>query len=80
MIATTMTARSSSKYHSARFEYQQVDVVRSDAGRFDWPVGMLCRTLRHALMMRDLGTGGYDGFRGGFLEQRCCGDKTMPWQ
>jgi alpha-beta hydrolase superfamily lysophospholipase len=48
---------------------QQVDAMRSDAGRFDWPVGMLCRTLRHVFLMKDLGTGGYDGFNGGFVEE-----------
>ena len=55
--------------NSTILERQQVDVVRSDAGRFDWPVGILCRTLRRALLMRDLGTGGYDGFSGGFVEE-----------
>ena len=48
---------------------QQVVAVRSDAGRFDWPVGILCRTLRRVLLMHDLGTGGYDGFTGSFVEE-----------
>ena len=47
----------------------QVASVRSDAGRFDWPVGILCRSLRQVLQMKDLGTGGYDGFSGGFVEE-----------
>jgi pimeloyl-ACP methyl ester carboxylesterase len=51
-------------------ERNQVAAVRSDAGRFDWPVGILCRVLRQVLWMKDVGTGGYDGFKGGFVEEQ----------
>lgn len=39
----------------------RVSAVRSDGGDVDWPVGLLCNGLR-GLMMRDVGTGGFDGF------------------
>lgn len=46
----------------------QVTRVRSDSGRYDWPVGILCRILRYVFGMRDIGTGGYDGFIGTYVE------------
>jgi pimeloyl-ACP methyl ester carboxylesterase len=45
----------------------QVQAVRSDGARLDWPVGILCRVLRNTLRMKDVGTAGYDGFSGGFV-------------
>jgi pimeloyl-ACP methyl ester carboxylesterase len=47
----------------------QIQAVRSDGGRFDYPVGVLCRILSQVLQMKDVGTGGYDGFTGVFVEQ-----------
>jgi len=35
--------------------------VRSDGGHLDWPVAIMCSLLR-GLGMRDVGTGGFDGF------------------
>jgi hypothetical protein len=46
----------------------QVVAVRSDGARLDWPVGILCRVLRGTLRMKDVGTAGYDGFAGDFVE------------
>ena len=41
---------------------KRVKDLRSDGGSADWPVGILCRLLR-SLGMKDVGTGGFDGFR-----------------
>jgi alpha-beta hydrolase superfamily lysophospholipase len=46
----------------------QVTAVRSDGARYDWPVGILCRILRKTLFVRDVGTAGYDGFDGAFVQ------------
>lgn len=43
---------------------RQVDVVRSDMGSEDWPVGVLCRTL-HRIGVKSVGPGGFDGFNYG---------------
>ncbi|WP_433040713.1 lipase family alpha/beta hydrolase [Dactylosporangium sp. CS-033363] len=45
----------------ARFERGQVGHVRNDRAARDIPVGVLCAALR-GLGMRDVGTGGVDGF------------------
>jgi pimeloyl-ACP methyl ester carboxylesterase len=41
----------------------QVTRIRNDRAGHDWPVGILCSALR-GLFMRDVGTGGFDGFPG----------------
>jgi pimeloyl-ACP methyl ester carboxylesterase len=48
---------------------KQVQEVRSDRGQKDWPVGWLCSALRHGLWMKDVGTGGYDGFTKGSVHE-----------
>lgn len=45
-----------------RFDLDQVKVLRNDRSCADMPVGILCSGLR-GLGMRDIGTGGFDGFR-----------------
>ena len=47
----------------------QVDRVRSERGRKDWPVGWLCSALNGGLGMKDVGTGGYSGFIRGQVEE-----------
>lgn len=44
-----------------RVRDRQVDALRNDRAARDVPVGMLCSGLR-GLFMRDIGTGGVDGF------------------
>jgi hypothetical protein len=44
-----------------RVRDNQVDALRNDRAARDIPVGMLCSGLR-GLFMRDIGTGGVDGF------------------
>jgi pimeloyl-ACP methyl ester carboxylesterase len=39
----------------------QIGALRVDGSCYDWPVGWLCSALR-GLGMRDIGTGGYEGF------------------
>jgi pimeloyl-ACP methyl ester carboxylesterase len=41
---------------------QQVQAVANQCSIHDWPVGVLCRAL-HRLGYKDVGTGGYDGFK-----------------
>jgi pimeloyl-ACP methyl ester carboxylesterase len=43
------------------FQRQQLRELRVDGSSHDWPVAWLCKGLR-SLGMRDIGTGGYDGF------------------
>lgn len=45
-----------------RFDLSQVEELRNDRSCWDWPVGILCSGLR-GLGMRDIGTGGFDGFQ-----------------
>jgi pimeloyl-ACP methyl ester carboxylesterase len=45
-----------------RFDLKQVEELRNDRSSQDWPVGILCSGLR-GFGMKDLGTGGFDGFR-----------------
>ena len=47
----------------------QVERVRSERGRMDWPVGWLCSALNEGLGMKDIGTGGYTGFIRGQVEE-----------
>jgi len=44
-----------------RFQRGQVVKLRVDGSAYDWPVAWLCRALR-SIGMKDIGTGGYDGF------------------
>ena len=44
-----------------RAEARQITMLRVDGSRFDWPVAWLCSALR-GIGMKDVGTGGYDGF------------------
>jgi alpha-beta hydrolase superfamily lysophospholipase len=44
-----------------RQQLNQIREIRVDGSCYDWPVGWLCSALR-SMGMRDLGTGGYDGF------------------
>jgi hypothetical protein len=46
---------------SVRVRDGQVREIRNHRSSVDWPVGLLCSGLR-ALQMRDIGTGGFDGF------------------
>lgn len=46
----------------SRLQRGQVEGVRNDRARKDIPVAVLCSGLR-GLLMRDVGTGGVDGFR-----------------
>lgn len=43
------------------FDKGQVDMICNARSSFDWPVGILCSALR-GVGMRDIGTGGFDGF------------------
>jgi hypothetical protein len=45
-----------------RLRAGQVTAIRNDRAADDVPVGILCACLR-GLLMRDVGTGGFDGFR-----------------
>jgi pimeloyl-ACP methyl ester carboxylesterase len=45
----------------ARFDLEQVKMLRNDRSCWDWPVGILCSGLR-GLGMKDIGTGGFNGF------------------
>ncbi len=47
----------------------QVERLRSERGRMDWPVGWLCSALSRGLWMRDIGTGGYSGFTRGRVDE-----------
>lgn len=47
----------------------QIERVRSERGRMDWPVGWLCSALSRGLWMRDVGTGGYSGFTRGRVDE-----------
>ncbi|HEX2851913.1 MAG TPA: alpha/beta fold hydrolase [Opitutaceae bacterium] len=54
----------------------QVGRVRSERGQRDWPVGWLCKVLRHVFFMRDVGTGGYSSFeRGEVVQEKYHGGK-----
>lgn len=54
----------------------QVGRVRSERGQRDWPVGWLCKVLRHVFFMRDVGTGGYSSFeRGEVIQEKYHGGK-----
>jgi pimeloyl-ACP methyl ester carboxylesterase len=46
----------------------QVQRIRNDMSNRDWPVGILCSALR-GIWMRDIGTGGFDGFNGSSTER-----------
>lgn len=46
-----------------RISEGQITRVRNDRANRDWPVALLCSGLR-GLWMRDVGTGGFDGFPG----------------
>src|SRR5262249_19515860 len=50
------------RWDEVKDERKQIEKVRSDRGRKDWPVAWLCSALRHGFLMSDVGTGGYDGF------------------
>ncbi|HIK03474.1 MAG TPA: hypothetical protein IGS40_01975 [Trichormus sp. M33_DOE_039] len=43
------------------FDKGQVKMICNARSSFDWPVGILCSALR-GVGMRDIGTGGFDGF------------------
>ena len=47
-----------------RVQTSQVARIRNDRANKDVPVGLLCSALRYGLFMRDIGTGGYEGFSG----------------
>ena len=47
---------------------EQVKRVRNDRANRDWPVALLCNALR-GLFMKDVGTGGFDGFDGNATEE-----------
>jgi pimeloyl-ACP methyl ester carboxylesterase len=47
-----------------RIQTLQVQSIRNDRANRDVPVGLLCSALRYGLFMRDIGTGGYEGFSG----------------
>jgi len=44
------------------FDRGQIKALRNDRSAFDWPVAWLCSALRNGLGMKDIGTGGFDGF------------------
>jgi pimeloyl-ACP methyl ester carboxylesterase len=46
----------------------RVEAVRNDCGSRDYPVALLCSALR-GIGMRDIGTGGFDGFLGGTVQE-----------
>ena len=48
---------------------RRVARVKNERGRVDWPVGWLCSVLNRAFQMKDVGTGGYEGFEGGGVVQ-----------
>ena len=53
---------------SERMAAKQVVRVRNDRANRDVPVAILCNALR-GLRMKDLGTGGFDGFHGGATDE-----------
>src|SRR5262245_59553463 len=44
------------------YRHGQLKEIRNHRSSRDWPVGILCSALR-SLHMRDIGTGGFEGFR-----------------
>jgi hypothetical protein len=46
----------------------RVAAIRNDCGSNDFPVAILCKALR-ALGMKDVGTGGFDGFFGNVVKE-----------
>ncbi|MBJ6108995.1 hypothetical protein JAO73_08240 [Hymenobacter sp. BT523] len=48
------------------FKKRQVETLRNDKSCADWPVGILCRVMNKVLGIRDVGTGGIDGFQGAY--------------
>jgi hypothetical protein len=53
---------------SSLLKMHRVAAVRNDCGSRDFPVAVLCSALR-ALGMKDVGTGGFDGFFGGTVTE-----------
>ena len=53
---------------SSLIDRKQVLSVRNDCASRDFPVALLCSALR-GLGMRDIGTGGFNGFFGGAVEE-----------
>jgi hypothetical protein len=46
----------------------RISAIRNDCGSRDYPVALLCSALR-GLGMNDVGTGGFDGFRGSVVDE-----------
>jgi pimeloyl-ACP methyl ester carboxylesterase len=52
-----------------RIQDRQVQRIRNDRANRDIPVGLLCSALHYGLFMRDIGTGGYEGFNGASTQE-----------